>query len=126
MADLSSVSTVELLTRAADAAEDYGLEIHSNMRSWSLEEVQAHTVGLRASQRLRIVASGPDHWRAVEATFRRALERHVLISWRFGEVPTGVECECGQVPEPSETCCRSLEDLRPLAVQVLQNLGDTP
>jgi hypothetical protein len=145
MPDLSPLSTVELLTRAADAAaEAAGAVVQGAwlvVRQYRVEAVPRPQVinGLtydwhpfvaesvdESTARL-IAASGPDHWRAVEATFRRALELHQPVLFAAAaSVPGGYQqrvriCGCCH---RKEFPCETLGALGPLAEQVLRDLED--
>ena len=124
MADFTGVPSVELLTRAADAAgrAAAACEAVSPLpAAWpDVESLLTAFAGLISPADARLVAaSGPDHWRAVEATFRKQLERHV----RFDAVDS---CQwCGGDDDLVPFPCPPLDDLRDLAEQVLGALGGT-
>jgi hypothetical protein len=103
----AEIPTVELLTRAADAAGNIAEQ---------MSQRQVPSRGWSEVDRRWLAASGPDHWRAVEATFRRVVERHQP----YGDVFADQCRDCF-----AEHPCPTLKDLRDLAEQVLQHLGDT-
>ena len=126
MTDNSTLGTVELLTRAADAAGKVATEIQGE--TVTVDVIGApHTGGdiAVALAARRIAASGPDHWRAVAATFRDQLQLHTQAS--VGVASWCAHCDHRWLPliTGQAAGCPTLQGLRPLAEQVLRDLGDT-
>jgi hypothetical protein len=103
-----NIGSVELLTRAADAAGRAAAASEAMFPSgvgWFVAEALVEQTAVINAQDARLIAaSGPDHWRKVERLLRDGARVGNLV--------------CG--------CCRAHADgLRDLAEQVLQALDTT-
>jgi hypothetical protein len=116
-----SVDTVELLTRAADAAGRVAQEAERQQPIASEYALSELVELLSPAAGRMIAASGPDHWRAVEATFRKQLALHD----RDASNPWCMTATLDRPYGRSVGACPALEALRDLAEQVLRDLGDT-
>lgn len=104
---MTDLSTVALLTQAAELAEKHADELSNFTVLWPR---QSGKTTLRHLMR----GSGPDHWRAVAAMLRAATERH------YQDAPSPT-CVCGLAWRAG---CGELTTLRPLAELVVRHLGD--
>jgi ABC-type Fe3+-hydroxamate transport system substrate-binding protein len=104
---------VDLLTRAADAAGKAAAK--AAVEDWYTRD-DIEQEGLRFADAVLIAASGPDHWRAVEATLRAAIKAHP--AYHHGHAWRAKSCA-----ELGWTTCQWIESLRRLAEQVLRDLA---
>lgn len=125
MTETAEVGTIELLSRAADAAalasRKFGRKVAVRIVPIDGQPVDDQVRLAIGHTERRYKASGPDHWQAIEALFRAMLGEH------------GAEGD-DEYPDHGEYCrtchpllvlspCPSLQVLRPLAEQVLQQLA---